>query len=310
MPTATTISIDRERSPRFEAMQTLVDALQDKICHELEARDGGSFGRDRWRRSGGGGGLSRVLQGDGMIEKGGVSVSSVWGELPVAAAARLGIADGGPFAACGLSLVIHPHSPRIPAAHMNIRYFEMDGSAWYGGGIDLTPFYPHTVDFHHFHTTLEDACESVGAGSYARHKAACDEYFSLPHRHEMRGIGGIFFDHQTDLDEAWRLVQSVGVAFLPSFLPIVDRRRDEPYPDDDRAFQLCRRGRYVEFNLLYDRGTRFGLQTDARIESVLMSLPPNVQFPYDYQPPSGSAAEVMTGYYQPLDWTDRSWSGD
>jgi len=291
------------RSDGVTAMEEYAMRLQDEICRALEARDGGSFGLDRWQRPGGGGGLSRVLQDGPVLEKAGVNVSTVWGRLHAPAAARLGVQEQG-FAACGLSLVIHPRSPRVPSAHMNVRYFETDGGdAWYGGGADLTPYHPHTDDFRHFHRVLRDACERVQPGSYAAFKAHCDEYFTIGHRREMRGIGGVFFDYlRQDLDRTFQLVRSVGDAFLPAYAPLMDRRKDEVYEEEDRRFQLVRRGRYAEFNLVYDRGTRFGLQTEGRVESVLMSLPPLVRFVYDYVPRPGSKADEMTRLYQPHDW--------
>jgi coproporphyrinogen III oxidase len=286
-------------------MKTYVDGLQARICLALEERDKKGFSTDHWKREGGGGGLTRVLEDGVFIEKGGVNVSGVWGSLGQHAAERLGVSPGG-FAACGISLVIHPKNPRVPSIHMNVRYFEMEsGDAWYGGGVDLTPYYPHLEDFRHFHQVMHDACESIIPGGYRRFKAQCDDYFTVKHRGEMRGIGGIFFDHQReDLAEANRLVQAVGEAFLPSYLPIVDARKDEKSTAGDREFQLIRRGRYVEFNLIYDRGTRFGLQTGGRISSILMSLPLEVRFSYHDNPEPGTKAAEMIPLYQPRDWLD------
>lgn len=290
-------------SERYAHMEQYISTLQDTICDALESRETRHFTEDSWERPGGGGGRTRVVQEGAVIEKGGVNTSSVYGELSESAAADLQV-EPGQFAACGLSLVIHPVSPRVPSIHMNVRYFELDnGDAWYGGGTDLTPFYPHTEDFSEFHRVLHDACERAVPGSYAAYKKRCDDYFNVKHRGEMRGIGGVFFDYvRDDLEAGARLVREVGDAFLPSFLPILDRRRDEAYSDADRHFQLVRRGRYVEFNLVYDRGTLFGLKTGGRIESILMSLPPHVDFPYDFRPAEGSPQEEMLGYYQPREW--------
>ena len=284
-------------------MTEYITALQDRICDALAARDVSAFHSDEWERPGGGGGISRVLQDGSVIEKGGVNISTVYGDLSADVAESLGV-EQDQFGACGLSLVIHPYSPRIPSIHMNVRYFELaSGDAWFGGGIDLTPYYPHREDFRLFHRVLKQACDEVIPGSYDAYKKECDDYFTIKHRNEMRGIGGVFFDYlREDLDQAFRLVQSVGDAFLPSFLPILDARIEEPYEELDRTFQLFRRGRYVEFNLVYDRGTLFGLRTGGRIESILMSLPPNVQFPYDYRPPEGTPQAEMNGLYQPHDW--------
>jgi coproporphyrinogen III oxidase len=269
----------------------------------METRDSVGFVEDTWERPGGGGGRTRVIQDGTFVEKGGVNISSVYGELSEGAAADLGVRPGE-FGACGISIVIHPRSPRVPSIHMNVRYFELDDEdAWYGGGIDLTPYYPHTEDFTAFHRVLRDACERADPGSYERYKKRCDEYFTVTHRGEMRGIGGVFFDYlREDLEQGARVVREVGDAFLPSFLPIADHRADEEYTGEDRTFQLVRRGRYVEFNLVYDRGTLFGLKTGGRIESILMSLPPDVAFPYNFQPRAGSPHEEMLSYYQPHNW--------
>jgi len=290
-------------SALFEKMTGYITTLQDRISAAIEERDSTSFRHDRWERPGGGGGESRVIQNGTLLEKGGVNVSSVHGELSEEAVSALSV-DSRQFAACGISLVLHPVSPRIPSIHMNLRYFELEsGDAWFGGGTDLTPFYPHFEDFRHFHLTLQNACEAAQPGSYRSYKEECDRYFYLPHRGEMRGVGGIFFDYlRENPQRTFSLVCSVGDSFLPSYLPIVDLRRDEPYEDADRDFQLFRRGRYAEFNLLYDRGTRFGLRTSGRVESILMSLPPLLSYPYDYKPPAGSAAERMQECYQPQEW--------
>jgi coproporphyrinogen III oxidase len=290
-------------TPRLQDMKRCVETLQESICAALEERDGGRFGSELWQRAGGGGGRTRVLQGGALIDKGGVNVSTVWGEMDTAAAAGAGMAPG-PFAACGLSLVIHPVSPRVPSVHMNVRCFVAESGRdwWYGGGADLSPTFPYPEDFVHFHAVLKGACEGAAPGSYAVHKKRCDEYFTLPHRNEMRGIGGVFFDHQREDPGSFCLVQALAEAFLATYLPIVDRRRGEIWTPEDKEFQLVRRGRYVEFNLLYDRGTRFGLATGGRAESILMSLPREAAFPYDWKPRRGSRAEEMIPLYQPRPW--------
>jgi coproporphyrinogen III oxidase len=213
-------------------------------------------------------------------------------------------AERTPFAVCGLSLVIHPRSPRVPTTHMNVRYFETDaGRSWFGGGIDLTPYYPHLEDFRQFHQVLKDTCEGVRCGSYDGYKTWCDEYFTIRHRQEMRGIGGIFFDDLDGNDPVnFALVQAVGEAFLTAYLPMLQARKDEPFTEADRQFQLVRRGRYIEFNLVYDRGTLFGLKSNGRIESIFMSLPPVVHYPYDWHPEPGSPHTDMIQYYQPQIW--------
>lgn len=292
-----------EFSEQFIAMEKYIEALQESICRRLEEEDTVKFREDRWIREEGGGGKSRIIQNGKVFEKGGVNISSVHGKMPETVAAVMQT-EPGPFAACGISLVIHPLSPRVPTVHMNLRYFEtVGGNAWFGGGIDLTPYFPCPEDFRHFHLTLKKACDAVDDSYYSRFKQECDEYFTLKHRREMRGIGGIFFDYlKNDAPHYFRLVKSVGDAFLPSYLPIVRRRKTEPYNEQDKLFQLIRRGRYVEFNLIYDRGTLFGLKTGGRVESILMSLPPEVRFLYDWQPEAGSPQAEMTGYYQPHDW--------
>lgn len=290
----------------FQAMEALILQLQSTICEKLAEVDGRkTFTSHPWQREAGGGGLTRVIQHGGVFEKGGVNTSSVYGELSPAMARQLGVPPG-PFAACGLSIVMHPHSPRIPTVHLNIRYFQLQsGKSWFAGGMDLTPYYPHPKDFVHFHRTLYQACESALPGSYRAFKAQCDRYFYLPHRKEMRGVGGVFYDH-LDGSEArhFELSRDIGEAFLPAYLPIVLRRKEEPYTPLDREFQLFRRGRYVEFNLLYDRGTAFGLKSGGRVESIFISLPLEVRFPYNWQPPPDSPCAEMARYYQPRDWIE------
>jgi coproporphyrinogen III oxidase len=264
-------------------------ALQDEICAALERLDGSArFGRDAWQRPGGGGGVTRVLQDGEVLEKAGVGFSHVEGELPEAFARRLQ-GEGRAFAAVGLSLVIHPRSPMVPTTHANYRFIRQGPKAWFGGGSDLTPYYLFEDDAAHFHRALRAACDRHDPGYYPRFKEACDRYFWLPHRGEARGVGGIFFEN-TGGDPARELafVQDCARAFLPSWLPIAARRREEAWGDRERAWQEVRRGRYVEFNLLHDRGTVFGLETGGRVESVLMSLPPRVRWVYAHDPEPGS----------------------
>ena len=289
--------------PPFEAMDVFIRTLQDTICTALESEDSASFREDTWQRPEGGGGRSRVLEGGATIEKGGVNISRIHGEMSEELAQQLR-AERTPFAVCGLSLVIHPRSPRVPTTHMNVRYFETDaGRSWFGGGIDLTPYYPHLEDFRQFHQVLKDTCEGVRCGSYDGYKTWCDEYFTIRHRQEMRGIGGIFFDDLDGNDPVnFALVQAVGEAFLTAYLPMLQARKDEPFTEADRQFQLVRRGRYIEFNLVYDRGTLFGLKSNGRIESIFMSLPPVVHYPYNWHPEPGSPHTDMIQYYQPQIW--------
>jgi coproporphyrinogen III oxidase len=296
-----------EISEHFREMAAYIGELQDRICADLSRFDDRPFSRERWDRPGGGGGLTRVSAEGTFIEKGGVNTAVVFGVLSEPAADRLEIPQQA-FAACGISLVIHPRSPRIPAVHMNVRRFELaNGDGWFGGGIDMTPFYPYAGDCVSFHRCLRDACERIRPCSYQTYKAECDRYFSLPHRNEMRGSGGVFFDYLRHDDETnLALVKSVGDSFLEAFIPIVERRLSETFTQDDREFQLMRRGRYVEFNLLYDRGTAFGLKTDGRVESIFMSLPPHVNFPYDWSPEPGSVHAEMEAFYQPRDWVNDS----
>lgn len=290
-------------SARFEDTEKYVRMLHDLICSEIEKLDGVPFEEHKWERPGGGGGITRAVQGGNIFEKGGVNFSSIEGEMSDAVAKQL-CTEKSDFAACGLSLILHPFSPKVPTVHMNVRYFETGkGKSWFGGGIDLTPYYPFKEDFVHFHTTLKYACESVEEGAYLKYKKQCDDYFTVKHRGEMRGIGGVFFDYLPG-DEAknFELVKSLGNSFLESYKPIVLHRKDEKFSETDKEFQLVRRGRYVEFNLVYDRGTLFGLKTGGRIESILISMPPEVKFPYNYEPEHGTAQFEMNGYYQPREW--------
>lgn len=272
-------------------------ALQDHICLQLEAEDGGAkFVEDAWQRPGGGGGRTRVITNGNVIEKGGVNFSHVYGEgLPASATnARPGLA-GRSFQAMGVSLVIHPSNPYVPTSHANVRFFvaEKEGEPpvwWFGGGFDLTPYYGNKEDVVHWHQTAKAACDPFGDTVYADYKKWCDDYFYLPHREEARGVGGLFFDdlNQPSFEYSFNLMKSIGDAYIPAYLPIVQKRKNTPYGEREREFQLYRRGRYVEFNLVFDRGTLFGLQSGGRTESILMSLPPLVRWEYSYQPEPGS----------------------
>ena len=278
--------------------------LQDRIAAGLQDADGaGAFREDSWDRPGGGGGRSRVLADGAVFEKAGVNFSEVFGELsPEFAKSMPG--DGLTFTATGVSLVIHPRSPHVPTVHANFRFLTHGSKAWFGGGADLTPYYPVKEDVVHFHRTWKGVCDAhTAVADYAAMKKQCDEYFHLKHRGEARGVGGIFFDYKDSTDAVWAFVRACGDAFLDAYLPIVGRRKDLAYTPEQRFFQEYRRGRYVEFNLVYDRGTVFGLKTDGRTESILMSLPPVVRYVYDYRPAPGSPEAELTEYWlKPRDW--------
>jgi coproporphyrinogen III oxidase len=279
--------------------------LQDRIGAALEELDGtGRFREDAWQREGGGGGRSRVLADGGVFEKAGVNFSLVQGEMTPEFAAQVP-GEGRAFTATGISLVLHPRNPLVPTVHANFRFLTKGEKRWFGGGADLTPYYPYREDVVHFHRVWKQVCERHSAPvDYARFKKWCDDYFFLAHRGEPRGVGGIFFDYlEGDFDQLFAFVQDAGSAFLDAYLPIARRRRDEAYTEKQRAFQEYRRGRYVEFNLLYDRGTVFGLKTGGRVESILMSLPPRVRWVYDWHPEPGSReAELYDEFLKPRDW--------
>ena len=295
-----------------DLVRSYLVGLQERICSAIEAEDGEQgFIVDEWNREEGGGGRSQVLTNGKIFEKAGVNFSLVTGDnLPPTASASRPELAGRSFKAMGVSLVIHPRNPYIPTSHANVRFFvaEKQGEKpiwWFGGGYDLTPYYGVKEDCIHWHKTAEGACSSFGENVYPRYKKWCDEYFYLKHRKEPRGIGGLFFDdlNEWGFDKSFSFLQAVGDSYIPAYLPIVQRRREENYGDREREFQLYRRGRYVEFNLVYDRGTLFGLQSDGRTESILMSLPPLVRWEYDYRPKSGSPEEELTSYYlKPRDW--------
>ena len=298
-------------SEQADRAETLLRVLQDRICAELETLDGSArFIEDAWTRPAGGGGRTRVLRDGALFEQAGVNFSRVSGSpLPPSATAHRPELAGGSFVATGVSLVLHPKNPYVPTTHANVRYFEAskhgeEPAWWFGGGFDLTPFYPFDEDVVHWHTVARDLCRPFGADVYPRCKQWCDDYFYLKHRHETRGVGGLFYDdlNEGGFERCLAFTQAVGQGFLDAWLPIAARRRDTPFGEREREFQLYRRGRYVEFNLVYDRGTLFGLQSGGRTESILMSLPPRVRFEYAYQPEPGSAEARLADYLQPRDW--------
>jgi coproporphyrinogen III oxidase len=288
--------------------QEFFSGLQDKICRAIEEVDGRRrFREDHWQREGGGGGRTRVMEEGAVFEKAGVNFSAVEGVLPQEFAAKIGEgirdAEGSEFFATGISLVLHPRNPYVPTVHANFRYLEKGNASWFGGGSDLTPYYPFREDIVHFHRTIKDACDKHDPAYYPRFKKWCDEYFLIKHRNETRGIGGIFFDYlEGDLEKLFAFVSDAGEAFLPAYLPIVEKRCNCTYGDREREFQLIRRGRYAEFNLVYDRGTIFGLETRGRTESILMSLPPLARWVYDYKPEPNTPEAEAWSYFKAQDW--------
>lgn len=300
------------QDPQIAAVKQYLLDLQDRICAALAAEEPAArFAEDAWQREEGGGGRSRVLANGEVFEQGGVNFSHVFGaSLPPSATAKRPELANRQFEAMGVSLVIHPRNPYVPTSHANVRFFiaKKDGEPsiwWFGGGFDLTPFYPFLEDVEHWHRTARAACQPFGAEVYPKYKKWCDEYFFLKHRNETRGVGGLFFDdlNEPDFDQAFAFMQSVGDHYIPAYLPIVQKRRNTPYGERERDFQLYRRGRYVEFNLVYDRGTLFGLQTGGRTESILMSLPPLARWQYNWQPEAGSPeAELYEKYLKPQNW--------
>ena len=303
-------------APDTEAVLSYLLSLQDSICHALENEDGsGKFIHDDWQRTAGehlsGGGRTRVMDGGEVFESAGINFSHVFGpEMPASATAHRPELAGRSFQAMGVSLVIHPKNPYIPTSHANVRFFiaEKEGEDpvwWFGGGFDLTPFYPFEEDVKHWHTISKQACDPFGEEAYPKYKKWCDDYFYLKHRDETRGVGGLFFDdlNEEGFEKSFAFMQSVGDHYVPAYLPIVKKRKDTEYGEHERDFQLYRRGRYVEFNLVYDRGTLFGLQTGGRTESILMSLPPLVKFRYNWKPEAGSEeAKLYDRYLKPQDW--------
>jgi coproporphyrinogen III oxidase len=289
-------------------------SLQNRIVADLEQLDGNeSFLRDAWDRPGGGGGESRVLKRGAIFEQAGVNFSHVFGDkLPPSATKTRPDLEGQGFQAMGVSLVLHPENPYVPTTHANFRFFTAgneDPVWWFGGGFDLTPYYPFHDDVVEWHRTAKQACDPFGAERYPRYKKWCDEYFFLKHRSETRGVGGLFFDDVNDMgfDRTFEFVRSVGDSFMKAYAPIVEKRRKHRFGERQREFQLYRRGRYVEFNLIYDRGTLFGLQSGGRTESILMSLPPRVRYEYDWHPEPGSPEEnLYTDYLRPRNWLDET----
>ena len=301
----------RKDVPMAIRMKRFCEALQHRICRSLERTDGeGAFTGDEWTRPEGGGGFSRVIENGRVFEKGGVNTSAVHGLLPERMAQVLGVA-AQPFFATGISLVIHPRSPHVPTVHANFRYFALGENLlepqdqWFGGGADLTPYYPVLEDAQHFHRVWKQVCDRHEVVEYARLKKACDDYFFLPHRGEARGVGGIFYDYlRGDAESCFFFTREAGRQFLESYLPIVHRRMDTPYGARERTYQELRRGRYVEFNLIYDRGTKFGLETGGRTESIFMSLPPRVRWQYDWRPEEDSAEARAREFFVPREWLD------
>ncbi|AFY70895.1 coproporphyrinogen oxidase [Thalassoporum mexicanum PCC 7367] len=331
--TSTAPALPKVPTDSKERISQFMQSLQDDICAGLETVDGGAeFKQDTWERPEGGGGRSRVIENGNIFEKGGVNFSEVYGShLPPSILKQRPEAAGHTFYATGTSMVLHPLSPYIPTVHLNYRYFEAGPVWWFGGGLDLTPYYGFREDATHLHNMLKQACDRHNPSYYQVFKPWCDEYFYLKHRQEMRGVGGVFFDYQDGTGQLYRgknpegnaarisneigdlaprsweeifgFVQSCAGAFLPAYTEIVNRRRGMEWGDRQRNFQLYRRGRYVEFNLVYDRGTIFGLQTNGRTESILMSLPPLVRWDYDYAPEAGTPeAELYDVFIKPQDW--------
>ena len=297
-----------------ESWIAYIHALQDNICRGLEQADGGAvFMEDKWDRPEGGGGRTRVIENGAVFEKGGVNISAVHGKLPDSMQKLFNVGEAD-FFACGLSLVIHPKNPMVPTVHANWRYFEMYDETgkiinqWFGGGQDLTPYYLFEEDARHFHQTCKTACDKHNPEFYPNYKKKCDEYFWNAHRHEARGIGGLFFDYckatpEMSMENWYNFVTEVGNSFLEAYLPIVERRKELPYYAEQKTWQEIRRGRYVEFNLVHDKGTLFGLKTNGRIESILMSLPPHVQWVYDHHPEAGSEEDKLLKILEtPVEW--------
>ena len=298
-------------SPAVVQVQAFLQDLQERLCRALEQADGSArFAEDAWTRAEGGGGRTRVLKDGAVFEQGGVNFSLVGGDrMPPAATAHRPELAGRAWTALGVSLVLHPRNPHVPTTHLNVRYFEAhkpdaEPVWWFGGGFDLTPFYPVDADVRHWHQVARELCAPFGADVYAKYKRWCDEYFYLKHRDETRGVGGLFFDDLNDwgFEQCFAFMQAVGNGFADAYLPIVEKRKSTLFGEAEREFQLYRRGRYVEFNLVYDRGTLFGLQSGGRTESILMSLPPRVRFEYAYAPAAGSAEARLAEYLKPRDW--------
>jgi coproporphyrinogen III oxidase len=297
--------------PQIDEVKAFLLKLQDNICQTLELADSkGSFHEDEWVRAEGGGGRSRVLTNGGAIEQGGVNFSHVFGDqMPASATANRPELAGRRFQAMGVSLVIHPHNPYAPTSHANVRFFiaEKEGAEpiwWFGGGFDLTPSFGFKEDCIHWHKVAKDICDPYGEATYPKYKKWCDDYFFLKHRNETRGVGGLFFDdlNEPGFDQSFSFMKDVGNGFLDAYVPILENRKATPFTQRERDFQLYRRGRYVEFNLVYDRGTLFGLQTGGRTESILMSMPPLARWEYNYQPSSESPEGKIQEFLKPREW--------
>ena len=298
-------------TPDPNAVRTWLLSLQERIVSAAEAVDGGQFIRDSWERPEGGGGISRLIEEGNVLERAGVGFSHVKGmSLPPSAAANRPEVAGHPWEAMGVSLVFHPRNPYAPTVHMNVRFFTTTGEGnqrvwWFGGGMDLTTYYGFEEEAQHFHQTCRNALDPFGSDLHPRFKQWCDEYFYLKHRKEARGVGGVFFDdfNSAGFEQSFAMTQSVGDHFIDAYLPILKRRKDSAYGERERDFQAYRRGRYVEFNLVFDRGTLFGLQSGGRTESILMSMPPIVKWRYDWQPEAGSPeAKLYTDFLPHRDW--------
>lgn len=297
-----------------EDISTYFQGLQERICQAIEIADGsGHFEEENWQRPGGGGGRSRVMQAGTILEKAGVGFSAVHGETHEAMQKMLKINEPADFFATGVSIVMHPHSPRVPIIHMNVRYFELsNGTYWFGGGIDLTPHYVDEADARYFHQSLKTACDHHHADYYARFKAWADDYFFITHRNETRGIGGIFFDYLKaneafTKEQVFEFVKEIGETFVPIYTHFMLKNKDLPFGEEEKKWQLLRRGRYVEFNLVWDRGTKFGLETNGRTESILMSLPPQANWAYNYVPVPNSAEEKTLQWLRKgVNWIDEA----
>ncbi|GAA6186359.1 MULTISPECIES: oxygen-dependent coproporphyrinogen oxidase [Alteromonadaceae] len=311
--------MNSKSTPDIDAVKRFLLKLQDDICHTLELVDGKKqFKQDNWQREEGGGGRTRVLTNGQVIEQGGVNFSHVFGtQLPDSATAARPELIGRSFQAMGVSLVIHPKNPYVPTSHANVRFFmaEKEGEEpvwWFGGGFDLTPFYPFMEDVQHWHGVAKQACLPFGEGVYEKYKEWCDRYFYIKHRNETRGVGGLFFDDLNELgfEQSFEFMKSIGNGFLDAYIPIVEKRKETSYSERERQFQLYRRGRYVEFNLVYDRGTLFGLQTGGRTESILMSMPPLARWEYNFQPQSNTPeARLTEEFLKPRDWLNEQDKG-
>ncbi len=299
--------------PDSDAVERYLLALQQNICQELESLEPEArFEQEAWQREAGGGGISRVISEGDVFEKGGVNFSHVFGDaLPASATANRPELAGRSFQAMGVSAVFHPRNPYVPSSHVNVRFFIANTPGekavwWFGGGYDLTPYYPFEEDCLSWHRAASEACQTFGPGWYPYLKKACDDYFYLPHRQEARGIGGLFFDdfNEWDFKRSFDFTKSIGDSYLGAYKPIISKRKDTAYEDRQRQFQLYRRGRYVEFNLVYDRGTLFGLQSQGRTESILMSLPPLVRWDYNWQPDADSEEARVYEFLEPRDWIE------